>query len=99
MCYKNAFKVAEMFQDKDIKYCECFYCCHAINKCGDKYFDITYELNSTIDDKPKYYVFGEFDVFDCYNVQSIIGEFGRVYETLWKDKNNVQMSRYLSMTP
>ena len=74
-CYKNAFKVAELFQDKDIKYCEGFYgfnnffIDHAFNKIGDKYFDITMELLHNDNVSEHFYAtYGEFSIYDCYNV-------------------------------
>lgn len=47
-CYRNAYLLAEAFPD-EIQYCECkvaipFGIDHAINKVGESYIDITFEL-------------------------------------------------------
>lgn len=95
-CYKNAFYLTELFPER-VQYCECEVFCpipigHAINKVGEQYVDITFDM--VLKDveslrSSKYIVYGEYNIKairDAALAQGIYGDvfvyqYAKEYET------------------
>lgn len=93
-CYKNAYNMADVFQDRNVEYVEGYLNMgglpieHAFNVIDGKYFDITLELvtnkkfptNRTND---TYVSIGTFNLDEVRRVLLQNGYYGQIYETLF----------------
>jgi hypothetical protein len=93
-CYKNAFLVANLFNEIGVKYVEGMSAIsivtyeHAFNKIGDKYFDVTAELvlKQDLASQP-YIVFGEYTKDEALRIMEKNNMItGDVYRTILLSK-------------
>lgn len=94
-CYKNSLSLCELFPER-CQYCECMVYVpigveHAINKVGDKYVDVTFEMvlrENPVKSKDAYIVFGEYDAATAIQATASVGKYGHVFTyEYYKDKD------------